>query len=110
MRVMSCSTVTTCNAFVVGESAIRYACALQSHLNDGFDLERLEALMPKALGITSAAAVCTYARQLESVAARRQNGDSSMLQPVVALPYMVIGMVQAEVKKEAVRKELALLG
>ena len=29
----------------------------QTHLNDGIDFERLEALMPKALGITWAAAL-----------------------------------------------------
>jgi hypothetical protein len=29
---------------------------------------------------------------------------------VVALPYMVVGMIQAEVKKRVGRKELALLG
>ena len=62
------------------------------HLNDNITLERLEALMPKALGVTWAAALgspslplyqtCTYARQLESVAARWQSGDHSMLQPV----------------------------
>ena len=90
------------------------------HLNDGIGIERLEALMPKTFGITWAAAlgspgiplsqVVTYARQLESVAARWQSGDHSMLQPVAAYPYMVLGMIQVEVKKEAGRKELELLG
>ena len=90
------------------------------HLNDNITLERLEALMPKALGVTWAAALgspsiplhqaCTYARQLESVAARWQSGDHSMLQPVAAYPYFVLGMIQVEVKKEAGRKELELLG
>ena len=92
----------------------------QTHLNDGIDFERLEALMPKALGITWAAALgssnmvlhqaCTYTRQLESVANRWQNGDYGMLQPMVAYPFMAIGMIQVEVKKEAGRKELELLG
>ena len=90
------------------------------HLNDGVGLERLEALMPKIFGITWAAAhgtpnaplyqACTYARQLESVAARWQSGDHSMLQPVAAYPFMVVSMIQIEVKKEAGRKELELLG
>ena len=92
----------------------------QMHLNDGVTLERLEAMMPKPFGITWAAALgslsapflqtCTYARQLESVAARWQSGDHSMLQPVVAYPDMVIGMIMVEVKKEAGRKEVELLG
>ena len=90
------------------------------HLNDNITLERLEALMPKALGVTWAAALgspsitlwqaCTYARQLESVAARWQSGDHSMLQPVVAYPFMAVAMIRVEVKKEAGRKELELLG
>ena len=90
------------------------------HLNDGITLERLEALMPKTLGVTWAAALgspsiplyqmCTYARQLESVATRWQSDDHGMLQPVAAYPYMALGMIQAEVKKEAGRKELELLG
>ena len=89
------------------------------HLNDNITLERLEALMPKALGVTWAAALgspsiplqqaCTYARQLESVAARWQSGDHSMLQPVAVFPWMAVGMTQIEVKK-AGRKELQLLG
>ena len=54
--------------------------------------------------------MCTYARQLESIATRWQSGDHSMLQPVAAYPYMVIAMIQTEVKKEAGRKELELLG
>jgi hypothetical protein len=76
--------------------------------------------MPKALGVTWAAAlgspsiplsqVVTYARQLESVATRWQSGDHSMLQPVAAYPYMVLGMIQVDLKKEAGRKELQLLG
>ena len=76
--------------------------------------------MPKALGVTWAAALgspstpvyqaCTYVRQLESVAARWQSGDHGMLQPVAALPYMPLGMTMIEVKKEAGRKELELLG
>ena len=33
-----------------------------------------------------------------------------MLQPVVAYPCFVVGMIQVEVKKEAGRKELELLG
>jgi hypothetical protein len=90
------------------------------HLNDGTTLERLEALMPKSLGITWAGALgsptipliqtCTYVRQLESVAARWQSGDHSMLQPVVAFPLMVVGMIMVEVKKEVGQKELELLG
>ena len=90
------------------------------HLNDGTTLERLEALMPKALGVTWATAlgspgiplsqVVTYARQLESVVTRWQSGDHSMLQPVAAYPFMVVGMIILEVKKEAGRKELELLG
>ena len=90
------------------------------HLNDNITLERLEALMPKALGVTWAAALgspavplhqlCTYARQLESVAARWQSGDHSMLQPVAAYPYTAVAMIVVEVKKEAGRKELELLG
>jgi hypothetical protein len=90
------------------------------HLNDNITLERLEALMPKALGVTGAAALgspstplpqaCTYVRQLESVAARWQSGDHGMLQPVVAYPQMAVGMIMVEVKKEAGRKELELLG
>jgi hypothetical protein len=90
------------------------------HLNDGVGIERLEALMPKTFGITWAAALgspnvplhqaCTYTRQLESVAARWQSGDHSMLQPVAAYPYFVLAMIQVEVKKEAGRKELELLG
>ena len=90
------------------------------HLNDNTTLERLEALMPKPFGITWAAALgspnfplyqaCTYARELESVAARWQSGDHSMLQPVAAYPHMVVGMIAVEVKKEAGRKELELLG
>ena len=90
------------------------------HLNDGATLERLEALMPKTFGTTWGAALgsptmplyqaCTYARQLESVAARWQSGDHSMLQPVVAYPLMAVGMIGVEVKKEAGRKELELLG
>ena len=90
------------------------------HLNDGTTPERLEALMPKTFGITWVTALgtptmpliqaCTYTRQLESVAARWQNGDHSILQPVVAYPLMVVGMIQIEVKKEAGRKELELLG
>jgi hypothetical protein len=100
--------------------AIIITRARQMHLNDGIGIERLEALMPKTFGITWAAAIgspnfpmhqaCTYARQLESVAARWQSGDHSMLQPVVALSVFVIGMIQVEVKKEAGRKELELLG
>ena len=92
----------------------------QMHLNDGVTLERLEAMMPKPFGITWAAALgspsiplyqaCTYVRQLESVATRWQSGDHSMLQPEVALPFMVVAMIQTEVKKEAGRKELELLG
>ena len=76
--------------------------------------------MPKIFGITWAAALgtpnaplhqaCTYTRQLESVAARWQSGDHSMLQPVVAYPYFVLGMTAVELKKEAGRKELELLG
>ena len=72
------------------------------HLYDGTTLERLEALMPKVFGITWPAALgtpsvplyqaCTYARQLESVAARWQSGNHSMLQPVVAYPYMATAM------------------
>jgi hypothetical protein len=56
------------------------ALVRQMHLNDGITPERLEALMPKPFGITWTAALgspsvplqhaCTYARQLESVAAR----------------------------------------
>jgi hypothetical protein len=49
---------------------------------------------------------CTYARQIESVAARWQSGDHSMIQPVAAMPHMVLGMIQVKVKKEAGRKEL----
>ena len=100
--------------------AIRITRARQIHLNDGIGIERLEALMPKTLGITWAAALnsaniplsqaCTYARQLESVAARWQSGDYSMLQPVAAYPYFVLGMIAVELKKEAGRKELELLG
>ena len=70
--------------------------------------------MPKALGVTWAAALgspsiplhqaCAYARQLESVAARWQSGDHSMLQPVAAYPHMAVGMIMTEVKKEAGRK------
>ena len=76
--------------------------------------------MPKVFGITWAAAlgtpnialaqVCTYVRQLESVATRWQSGDHSMLQPVAAYPYMAVGMIAVEVKKEVGRKELELLG
>jgi hypothetical protein len=33
-----------------------------------------------------------------------------MLQPVVAYPYMAVGMIAVEVKKEVGRKELELLG
>ena len=90
------------------------------HLNDNITLERLEALMPKALGLTWAAALgspstpmwqaCTYARQLESVAARWQSGDHGMLQPVAAYPWMALAMIEVELKKEAGRKELELLG
>jgi hypothetical protein len=90
------------------------------HLNDNITLERLEALMPKALGVTWAATLgsppttlyqaCTYARQLESIAARWQSGDHSMLQPVAAYPHMAVGMIVNELKKEAGRKELELLG
>ena len=90
------------------------------HLNGGVGIERLEALMPKSFCITWAAAfgspntplyqTCTYARQLESVAARWQSGDHSMLQPVAAYPHMAVGMIMVEVKKEAGRKELELLG
>jgi hypothetical protein len=90
------------------------------HLNDGVDLERLEVLMPKALGVTWAAAlgspnmpvyqICTYSRQLESVVARWENGDYSMLQPVAACPEIVLGMITGELKKETGRKELELLG
>jgi hypothetical protein len=82
--------------------------------------ERLEALMPNTFGITWAAALaspsaavhhaCTYARQFESVAARWQSGDHSMLQPVVAYPLMALTMIGLEVRKEAGRKELELLG
>jgi hypothetical protein len=89
-------------------------------LNDGITLERLEALMPKSLGITWAGALgsptvpltqaCTYVRQLESVATRWQKGDHSMLQPVVAYPFFAVSMIGVEVKKEAGRKELELLG
>jgi hypothetical protein len=92
----------------------------QMHLNDGVTPERLEALMPKTFGITWAAALgspnfplyqgCTYARQLESVAARWQSGDHSMLQPVAAYPGMAMDMIMVEVKKEAGRKEVELLG
>jgi hypothetical protein len=109
-----------CNPLLARGAAVRYARAWQLHLNDGVDLERLDALMPKALGVTWAAALgspnlplyqaCTYARQLESVAARWQNGDYGMLQPVVAFPVWVVVMIQTEVKKEAGRKELELLG
>ena len=90
------------------------------HLNDGVDFERLEVLMPKALGLTWAAALgtpnlpvyqtCVYARQLESVAARWQHGDYVMLQPVVPMPFFALAMIAGEVKKEVGRKELALLG
>ena len=76
--------------------------------------------MPNALGVTWAAVLgtpnapvyqmFTYARQLESVAARWQSGDYGMLQPEVAPPFMVVAMIQTEVKKEAGRKELELLG
>ena len=76
--------------------------------------------MPKVLGVTWATALgspstplwqaCTYARQLESVAARWQSGDHSMLQPVAAYPLMALGMNAVELKKEAERKELELLG
>ena len=100
--------------------AIRITRARQMHLNDGIGIERLEALMPKPFGITWAAALgspnaplyqaCTYARQLESVAARWQSGDHGMLQPVVAYPHMAVAMIVVEVKKEAGRKELELLG
>ena len=90
------------------------------HLNDGTTVERLEALMPKPFGMTWAAAlgspniplfqVCTYARQLESVAARWQSGDHGMLQPVAAYPFFAVCMATVEVKKETGRKELELLG
>ena len=53
---------------------------------------------------------CTYVRQLESVAARWQSGDHGMLQPVAAYPYFGLTMIVVEVKKEAGRKELELLG
>ena len=33
-----------------------------------------------------------------------------MLQPVVAYPFMAVGMIVVEVKKEVGRKELELLG
>ena len=104
----------------VSSRAIRIELARQAHLDDGVGIERLEALMPKTFGITWAAALgspntplyqaCTYARQLESVVARWQSGDHSMLQPVAAYPFMVVGMIILEVKKEAGRKELDLLG
>jgi hypothetical protein len=67
---------------------IRIEMARQMHLNDGTTVEWLEALMPKPFGMTWAAfgpphiplwQLCTYARQLESVAARWQSGDLSML-------------------------------
>jgi hypothetical protein len=96
------------------------ARAWQLHLNDGISLERLDALMPKALGVTWDAALaspnmpmcqaCTYARQLESVAARWQNGDFGMLQPAVAYPHMVLALIMGEVKKKSGHKELELLG
>ena len=100
--------------------AIRITRARQMHLNDGIGIERLEALMPKTFGITWAAALgspnvplhqaCTYTRQLKYVAARWQSGDHSMLQPMVALSFMIVGMIQVEMKKEAGRKEPELLG
>jgi hypothetical protein len=107
--------VLTCKIFTLLTAGTR-----QMHLNDGVDLERLEALMPKPLGMTWAAALaspdaplshaCTYARQLESIAVRWQNGDHSMLQPAAAYPHMAIGMIMVELKKEAGWKELELLG
>jgi hypothetical protein len=100
--------------------AIRIERARQMHLNDGTTFERLEELMPKVFGITWPAAlgtpniplaqVCTYTWQLESVAARWQSGDHGMLQPVAAYPFFALIMIMVEVKKEAGRKELELLG
>jgi hypothetical protein len=89
-------------------------------LNDGVNLERLEVLLPKALGVTWVNAIgspsvvcfqtCTYVRQLESLVTRWQSGDHSILQPVAAYPFMVLSMMQIELRKEAGRKELELLG
>ena len=94
---------------------------LQTHLNDGIDLEQLDALMPRSIGVTWAVALgspcsailsqsCTYVRQLESVVVRWQNGDYSMLQPVTANPFFVASAIAVSVTKEAGRKELELLG
>jgi hypothetical protein len=47
---------------------------------------------------------------IESVAARSHNRDRGMLQPVAAYPYMGVGMLGLEVKKEAGRKQLEVLG
>ena len=75
--------------------------------------------MPKPFGMTCAAFgppniplwhLYTNVRQLESVATRWQSGDHSMLQPVAAYPFMAVGMIMVEVKKEVGRKELELLG
>ena len=90
------------------------------HLNDDVLLERLEAIMPNAFDITWTAAfahpnvilyqTCTYARQLESIVARWRNGDHSMLQPVVADAAMAVAMIGTEMKREAGRKQLELIG
>ena len=76
--------------------------------------------MPETLGVTWVKAIgspnvvfhqtCTYVRQLESIVARWQNGEQSILQPMVAYPFMVLTMIQLELKKEAGRKEVELLG
>ena len=99
---------------------VRLTRVLQTHLNDGIDLEQLEALMPRSLGVNWAVALgspttilsqtCTYVRQLESVVVRWQNGDYSMLQPVTAYPCFAAATIAISVKKEAGRKELELLG
>jgi hypothetical protein len=104
----------------VRSKEVRPTRVLQTHLNDGIDLEQLEVLMPRSLGVTWAVALgsastilsqtCTYVRQLESVVVRWQNGDYSMLQPVTANPFFVTIAIAASVKKEAGRKELELLG
>ena len=91
----------------------------QAHLREAVPVERFDALMPNALGMSWGAALGTttaamhqtqtYFRQLESVVARWEGAsDFSVLQPAVPWPHMTLGMLSVEAVKAAGRKEVCL--
>ena len=94
--------------------------ARQMHLNESIRPERFDELMPNALGVPWGTALGStskilahaqhYARQLESVVARWDASDFSVMQPVAPCPMMAWAMLWVEVSKVAGQKELKLIG